>query len=828
MRDDDLSLLPEPFASWFAGRGWHLHPHQRAMLAPLAPGASSLLIAPTGAGKTLAGFLPSLIALNAQADGEAQGKAAGKAGGNTTGKAGGLHTLYLSPLKALASDIRRNLSTPIEQMGLTIRVEDRTGDTASHVRARQRVDPPDILLTTPESLALLLSQPHAERLFAGLRRVIVDEIHALAGTKRGDQLALCLGRLRTLAPEHQRVGLSATSEDPGALAEWLEPGRTQILYAAPGPDPDIRILEEAGDPPWAGMGGRYAARAVMAQIARARHTIVFINTRAQAELFFQALWAENDANLPIGLHHGSLGREARQRVEAAMAEGALRAVVATGSLDLGIDWGDVDLVIQVGAPKAVKRLVQRIGRAGHRFDTPSRALLVPANRFELLECRAALRAVREGALDGEPMPPGSLDTLCQHLLLTACAGPFEPEALFAEVQGTGAYRALARADFDACLAFCATGGYALRAYDQWQRLMQRPDGLWQLRDPRSARRLRMNIGTIVEAERLKVRQGKGGRGPQIGEVEEAFASSLRVGDTFLIGGRVVRFDALRDLVLEVSDARAREPKIPVFAGGKLPISTLLAERVLAILAEPNGWADLPEPVAQWLRLQQQVSQMPSGQRLLVETFPRAGCHHLVAYGFAGRNAHQTLGFLLSKRLEESGHAPLGFVATDYAVMLWGLHPVEDPAPLFGAEGLREGLDLWLSGSAVMKRTFRSVATVAGLIERRLPGLRKSGRQATFSSDILYDTLRRFDPDHLMLRITRREAMRGLVDFSRIEEMLRRIEGKIEHRALARISPLAVPLMLEMGREPIRGGTAEEALLEAQAASMLESAPHARG
>ncbi|GMG83683.1 ligase-associated DNA damage response DEXH box helicase [Paralimibaculum aggregatum] len=792
--------LPEPFAGWFAGRGWEPHPHQRALLACDAPAA--LLIAPTGAGKTLAGFLPSLTELAAR-------------------PAPGLHTLYISPLKALAADIARNLGTPVAEMGLGIRIEERTGDTAQSRRRRQRADPPQILLTTPESLALLLSQPEAPRLFAGLARVVIDEIHALAGTKRGDQLSLCLARLARLAPGHRRIGLSATVEDPAAIARWLAPERpAEILHAPPGPMAEIAILEDAGDPPWSGMGGRYSARAVMALIAAHRTSIVFINTRAQAELFFQALWAENADDLPIGLHHGSLGREARARVEAAMAAGALRAVVATASLDLGLDWGDVDLVVQVGAPKAVARLVQRIGRANHRYDLASKAVLVPANRFEVLECHAALDGVRAGRLDGGALPPGGRDVLAQHILLTACAGPFSADALFAEVQAAGAYAGLTRAAFDRCLDFCATGGYALRAYDQWQRLRQGPDGRWQLRDPRQAQRLRMNAGTIVGSETLSVQMGRRG-GPRIGEVEEAFAATLTPGDTFLIGGRVVRYEGMRELTLQVSPATSREPKIAVFAGTKLATSVRLSHRVMEMLSDPAEWGRLPGHTRDWLELQRARSALPGRERLLVETFPRAGRWHLVVYAFAGRNACQTLGLILSRRMEAAGLAPLGFVATDYAVMLWGLREVADPAPLLAAEGLREGFEDWLASNAVMKRTFRNVAIVAGLIERQPMGRRKTGRQVSFSSDILYDTLRRYDPDHLLLDITREEALRGLVDFGRIEEMLARSAGRIRHVAAETVTPLAAPLLLEMGRVPIQGGSAEAVILEEAAALMAE-------
>ncbi len=800
---DAAAALPEPFARWFAGRGWAPHPHQLALLGNASLGGADLLVAPTGGGKTLAGFLPSLVDLHAD-------------------PAPGLHTLYVSPLKALAADIRRNLSAPVAEMGLPIRVEDRTGDTTSHQKARQRRDPPQILLTTPESLALLVAQPDAPRLFAGLRAVVVDEAHALAEGKRGDQLTLCLSRLATLAPGARRVGLSATTEDEAALADWLAPapGACRIVRAGPGPAPQVGILDGAGDPPWSGGGGRHAAAAVYAAIKAARTTLVFINTRALAELFFRALWEANADDLPIALHHGSLSREARQRVEAAMAEGRLRAVVCTSSLDLGIDWGDVDLVIQVGAPKGVKRLVQRIGRANHRLDAPSRALIVPANRLEALECRAALDAIAEGALDGEPRPPGRLDVLCQHILLAACAGPFDADALFAEVRGAGPYRALPREEFDRCLDFCATGGYALRAYDQWKRLMRGPDGLWRLRDPRAARRIRMNVGTIVEAETLKVHAGPArGGGRLLGEVEEAFAATLRKGDTFLIGGEVVRFEGLREMSLQVTKAPGRDPKIPVFAGGKLPISTMLADRVMAMLNAPERWGALPGPVADWLRLQVRRSEMPRADDLLVETFPRGDRWFLAAWGFAGRNAHQTLGLLVTKRMEAAGLNPLGFLANDYAALVWSLDPVDDPAPLFEASGLREGLEQWLFESSLMKRAFRQGAVVAGLIERRLPGAVKSGRQATMSSDILYDTLRRYDPGHLMLEITRREATRGLVDFDRIEAMLARIGGRVRHVRSARMTPLAAPLLMEMGRERVAGG-AEERLLETEAEALM--------
>ena len=791
--------LPPALEAWFTAQGWALHPHQRDMLTRGSAG-STLLIAPTGGGKTLAGFLPSLAEL---ADGQHKG----------------LHTLYISPLKALTADIRRNLRRPVEGAALPIRIEDRTGDTTYTQRRRQRADPPHILLTTPESLALLLSYEDAPRIFAGLQRVIVDEIHALAESKRGDQLMLQLARLESLSPGLRRVGLSATVEDPAGLAAFFGAG-TQVLQADPGPDPDIQMLITQTPPPWSGGGGRYAISDILAQVSAHKTTLIFHNTRAQAEIFFHHLWLANSDDLPIGIHHGSLSREQRERVEQAMVDGRLRAIVCTGSLDLGLDWGDVDLVIQVGAPKNVKRLVQRIGRANHRYNAPSKALLVPANRFEVVECQAALEAVKAHALDGDPRGPGPLDVLCQHILATACASPFDADALYAEVTNAGPFTSLTRAAFDACLDFTATGGYALRAYDKWQRLMIR-DGKWSLRDPRAAAVIRQNLGTIIDSETLKVRlKGRLG-GTPLGEIEEAFASTLTPGDTFLIGGQVVRYEGLNEMTVQVSRQPGRDPKVAVFSGTKFATSTQLSARILALLQQPD-WPNLPAHTAQWLALQREVSQLPQPGRLLVESFPYEGREHLCLYGFAGRNAMQTLGLLVTKRMEDQGLAPLGFVATDYATLIWGLTPVTDPASLLDRSTLRADLESWLAGNAVMKRSFRATAIIAGLIERTHQGRRKSGRQATFSSDILYDTLRKYDPDHLMLQITREEAMRGLVDFARLEELLTRIGDRIDHIHLDRPSPLAAPLFLEPGKVPVQG-LGRERLAEAAAAQLMRDA-----
>lgn len=433
--------LPEPFLGWFASRGWQPRAHQLELLSATASGRSMLLIAPTGAGKTLAGFLPSLTELATRPRPKP-----GSAGAST------LHTLYISPLKALAVDIERNLARPVEEMKLPIRIETRTGDTPQSKRARQRADPPDILLTTPEQVSLLIANSHAERLFAGLRYVIFDELHSLAASKRGHLLSLALARLRRLAPGLVTIGLSATVADPKELQRWLvaqAPGANAMagrISVAGGASPVITILETAERIPWSGHSARYAIPDVYRTIKDHRTTLIFVNTRSQAELLFQELWRINDDSLPIALHHGSLDASQRRRVEAAMGRNELRAVVATSTLDLGIDWGDVDLVIHVGAPKGASRLAQRIGRANHRMDEPSRAILTPANRFEVLECQAAIDANYIGAQDTPSAGDGALDVLAQHVLGMAAAAPFDADALFREVTSAAPYASLGSAD----------------------------------------------------------------------------------------------------------------------------------------------------------------------------------------------------------------------------------------------------------------------------------------------------------------------------------------------------------------------------------------------
>ncbi|GAA0870553.1 ligase-associated DNA damage response DEXH box helicase [Brevundimonas basaltis] len=817
------------------------------MIAAAQAGAHALLVAPTGGGKTLAGFLPSLIELAERGPKPA------------TGPGSGVHTLYLSPLKALTTDVERNLMIPIREIGLNIHVESRTGDTKQSKRQRQRDFPPDILLTTPEQLALFCAWDGARSYFADLQCVVLDEVHAIWSGKRGDLLNLGLGRLQTFAPAMRRVALSATVDDPDMIASWLAPGNpphtgegdreavegagrtlpphhathgpllpvggdpVTIIRGDPGAPPVIDVLVSEGHVPWAGHTGRHAIPEVYDAIRRAGMTLIFVNTRWQAEFVFQQLWAINDDDLPIALHHGSLAAEQRRKVEAAMARGDLRAVVCTSTLDLGIDWGDVDLVIQLAAPKGASRLVQRIGRANHRLDEPSRALMVPASRFEMLECQAAREAVAENAFDWEPVHTGTLDTLAQHVMGCACSEPFAMDDLYAEVSACGPYRGLTYEQFEEVVDLVATGGYALRTYERFARIVRTRDGKWKVRDARTAQRHRMNVGAIVTAATLNVRVAsrRGQRligGRKVGEAEESYFEPMVPGDTFIFAGQVWAFQAIAGMDALVTHAQDKDPKIPSWGGSKFPMSTSLADRVRAMIEDRDHWRVLPPDVQEWLELQEEKSAIPDAETLLVETFPRGSRHFLVAYPFAGGLAHGTLCMLLTRRLDRLGVGPLGFVVTDYSLAIWSIKPMDglDLDALFEPDMLGDDLESWLEESFMMKRTFRNCALISGLIEKRQPGNEKTGRQVTFSTDLIYDVLRRHQPDHLLLKTARADAAAGLLDVARLGQLLQRIQGHIRHMHLERPSPFCVPVLVQIGRERVGGGQAAEMILDASA------------
>ena len=803
------ALIPPEIDEWFAGRQWRVRRHQSEMRSADDAGRNALLVADTGAGKTLAGFLPTLAAFcPSRLDGNAPPD--------------GLHTLYVSPLKALAHDVQRNLLTPVEEMGLPIRIETRSGDTPSDRKARQRARPPHVLLTTPESLSLLLTYPEAATMFAGLQRIVIDEIHAFATGKRGDLLALAVSRLQGLSPDLRRIGLSATVADPEAFRGWLAPwgeiDSVALVEGEKGAEPKVDILLPNEERiPWSGHAATWAIPQLYERIRDHRITLVFTNTRFLAEYIFQELWSANEDKLPIAIHHGSLSKEARRKVEGAMARGELRALVCTASLDLGVDWGDIDLVVQMGAPKGSSRLLQRIGRANHRLDQASEALLVPGNRFEFLEAMAAVDAVADGQRDGEDFRPGGLDVLAQHVMGCACAGPFREADLLHEIRSSLAYAWVDEATFARVLDFVATGGYSLRSYDKFRRIVRERDGTWRLAHPEHAARHRLNAGIIVDSEMLDVRFRNG---RSLGRVEEQFGAGLKPGDTFRFAGLDLEVEAMRDLELVVRAAK-RSATIPSYMGQRMPISTHLAGRVLALLSDRAGWGRFPDDVREWLEVQDWRSHLPAPGRLLVESFPHKGLAYTTYYTFEGWNANQSLGMLITRRMDDRGLGPLGFVATDYTLAVWGLKPVDDPAAMLSPDILTHEFVDWVQQSYLLRRAFREVAVISGLVERQHPGKRKSGRQVTFSTDLIFDVLRKYEPDHLLLEAAWADARARMTDVGRVGDVLDRAAKEIDHVHLDRISPLSVPVLSMIGRETTPSGAADDELLfEAESLASL--------
>ena len=790
-------LKLQPIENWLKKNNWHFYDHQLETVSKSLQGYDVLLVAPTGGGKTLAGFLPSLEDLINKKNPKNQ-----------------LHTLYISPLKALTVDVHRNLSAPISDQKLDIKVETRTGDTSSYKKVRQKQEPPHMLMTTPESLALLLASPDANDYFKFLKFLIIDEIHSLVNSKRGDLLSLNLSRLDTIVPTYRKVGLSATVKNTNSVLSFLSKNKKSItLNVEEKSFPNIEILKTDNRVPWSGHMAGYAIKEIYKKIQNSTMSIVFVNTRAQAELIFNKLWHENEINLKIAVHHGSLEKEIRRKVENMMSLGQLDCVVATSSLDLGIDWGNVNLVIQIGSPKGIARFLQRIGRSNHRLNEPSKAILVPSNRFEYLECVSAISSIKEKILDETKEKEGSLDVLAQHILGVACSKPFEVNELFVEIKNSWPYRNLQMGKFLEVLEFVKNGGYSLKNYDQYSKIGLNKQNLYAIKNKNIRNKYRLNVGTIVESYMLKVKLGN----RTLGQVEEWFIEGLNQGDTFLFGGRVLEYQYLSNNNVIVRTTKDQQPKIPSYAGGRLPLSSELSFQVRSLISKEKNWKNLPSQISEWLKLQLKFSNIPSPEELLVEIFPRKiknkKRYFLICYSFEGRNANQTLGFLISKRMQRMGYKPIGFVATEYALAIWSMNMVEDINILLSDDIMLDDLYEWLEETPLLKKNFRDAAIISGLIERIIPGQKKTGKQIMFNSDLIFDVLKKHEPNHLLLQVARQDSYRGLIDLDRLSEFLKRIKKNIILKKLNQISPLAIPLILEINRQTIDKSEVNEYFLQ---------------
>ncbi|MDR9432475.1 MAG: ligase-associated DNA damage response DEXH box helicase [Spiribacter sp.] len=780
---------------WFSTQGWTPAAFQRDAWRAYQNAQSGLIHSATGSGKSLAAWGGPLIAgLNEKL-----------AGDQTTQS--GLKVVWITPLRALAGDTVENLSAAVAGVGLNWRVEKRTGDSNASVRNRQRRTPPETLVTTPESLSLLLSYANTQTQFAGLEAVIVDEWHELIGSKRGVQLELCLARLRQLSPGLRTWGLSATLGNLDEAKDCLlgitqTPGR---LIQGPGARAlDIQSLLPANGVrfPWAGHLGTDMLSGVLKHIDAPGSCLLFTNTRSQAERWFASiLHARSDWLEGLGLHHGSIDRALRERIETGLAAGEFRCVVATSSLDLGVDFSPVDRVIQIGSPKGVARLAQRAGRSGHQPNAKSRILCVPTHALELLEIAAARRAWEHGDVESRRPLRNSLDVLAQHLVTLATGDGFSATETLAEVRSTYAYATLTDKQWQWVVMFITQGGPVFQAYPEFQRVVKGIDQHYRIGGRQLANRHRMSIGTITSDAAITVRYQGGG---EIGSIEESFIARLRPGDVFLFAGKTLELIRVRDLTAYVRRASARRSAIPRWQGGRLALSSELAGHVLTLLAEASaGRYHTPELKAlqPLLQVQQRWSSLPEPGRLLIErTLSREG-EHLLIFPFAGRLAHEGLATLVAWRLGQVNPATFSLSVNDYGFeLLTQTLPEITEATLrevFSPEHLLDDLLAAMNASELTRRQFRDIARIAGLIFQGYPGQAKTARQLQASSGLIFDTIERYDPDNQLLDQARREVLDDALEIQRIRATLEAIShAQIVLHTTKRLTPLAFPLWAE--------------------------------
>ncbi len=787
-----LKLNNHIITNWFKIKGWSYYKHQLQTLDKIRNHKNVLLISPTGSGKTIAGFLPSLCDLI------------------SNNKNNYLHTLYISPLKSLTYDIERNLLEPIKQLKLDISVESRTGDTNYSKKKNQLLVPPQILATTIESFALLMSHPNYKEFFKNLKFVIIDEVHTLTNTKRGELLSLNLTRLSDFNKIFQKILLSATAPNTKDIINYFSPKDGQIICSKIKKKKEILIVKSQHRIPWSGHMAEYAVGEIYNIITKKRRTIVFVNTRAQAELLFHNLWKVNKDNLKIALHHGSLEKRLRIKVENSMTQNKIDCIVATSSLELGLDWSNIDSIINVGSPKGVTRLIQRIGRSNHCLKKKSKAFLVPTNRLEFIECNAAIDAINENDLDFLPNRDGSLDVLAQHILGVACSSSINSDNLYKNIIESWPYRNLKKSDFLSVLRFVKDGGYTLKRYKQFSKLKKNKKGDYEISSKNFITQYKMNVGTIVESQMLKVKL----KNKSLGNIEEWFIQKLKKGDTFIFGGEILRFESLKYDVVNVKISKNKSPRIPSYAGGKMPLSSKLSERVLSIINDKEKWKKLPTDVIKWLDLQKKKSLLPPKDRLLIESFPRKKGNinefYYIFYTFEGKNVNDTLGFVLSKFFQNKGYKPLGFVTTDYALALWVDKKISLLHKILNQDEIKKSLNEWLYESSLFKRNFRKVATISGLIDKGFPNARK---KISFNSDLIFEVLMKYEKDHVLIKAAKDESKRDLVEIDRLYIYLERVKNKIIYKNLEKISPFSVPLMIEINKEFVNKKLIDEYYLD---------------
>ncbi len=799
----DADTPPELGDAWFDARGWRAFPFQREVWTAMASGRSGMLHATTGSGKTYAVWFGALE--------RARVAAALPGAATARGTAPPLGVLWLTPMRALAADSARAMRAPLDDLGLAWSVGIRTGDTPAAERARQDRRFPTALVTTPESLSLMLTREAAREELAGIHTVVVDEWHELMGNKRGVQVQLAIARLKRWNPGLVVWGLSATL---GNLDEAMQVllGRDDGLAVRGRIEKnlviDTLLPANPGRFSWGGHLGKQMQLPVVEEIERSSTTLVFVNMRSQAEAWYQLILEQRpDWAGVVALHHGSLDKDVRDWVELGLKEGRLKAVVATSSLDLGVDFLPVERVLQIGSAKGVARLLQRAGRSGHAPGRASRITLVPTNTLELVEAAAARRAALAGRIEKRSTPDKPFDVLVQHLVTIAIGGGFAAEAMYAEVKGAWAYRKLTAAEFQWALDFVVKGGDSLTAYPEYHRVVAGDDGVYRVPNRVIARRHKLNIGTIVSDAAMQVKYLTGGR---IGVVEEGFVARLRKGDCFVFAGRTLEFVRAEEMTAYVKRADGRKAAMISWAGAKMPLSSELADAVMEVLADA-AQGDFFEPEMEaarpMLETQAHLSRIPTPKTLLIERLVSREGQHLFLFPFAGRNAHIGLGSLLAWRLSKDEPNTFSIVINDYGLELLSAKPV-DPASLIDQSLFDEG-DLLhdvlasLNSSELARRRFREIARVSGLISQGFPGQPKSNRQLQASSSLFYEVFRKYDGANMLLGQAESEVLSQELDIGRLAQVLRRMrDQRVVFVDLAVPSPFALPLMVERFREKL--------------------------
>ena len=823
--------------AWFKQHGWKAFAFQREVWQLVAQGKSGLLHATTGSGKTYAVWLAALNRYAGPA--KASMPVTASLAKKRAPPAQPLTVLWITPMRALAADTERALKAPLTEMNLPWSVGVRSGDTSSAERARQSRRLPTALITTPESLTLLLSQPNASTLFDGLRMVVVDEWHELIGSKRGVQLQLALARLRQWQPALVTWGLSATLGNlPDALQVLIPSGDGVMVQGKQAKELRVDTLLPTSLErfPWAGHLGLRMLPQVVAQIESSATSLIFTNTRSQSELWFQALLeAKPDWAGLIALHHGSLDRKVREWVELALKEGRLKCVVCTSSLDLGVDFLPVERVLQIGSPKGVARLMQRAGRSGHAPGRPSRLTLVPTNSLELLESIAAQDAVVARAIEPRLSPHKPLDVLVQHLVTVALGGGFTADALQAEVKTSFAYRDLSDDEWQWALSFVKNGGSSLGAYPDYRRAIPDGEGVWRVPDAQLARRHRMSIGTIVSDASMAVKfYSKGGSGKSLGTVEESFIARLKPGDHLLFAGRLLELVRVHEMTAYVRPAKGKKPAVPRWSGGRMSLSNELSTAMVARLsAAANGQFDGPEMklLKPLLDVQARWSALPTAGSLLAETLHSRDGWHLFLYPFAGRNVHLGLASLLAWRIARHQPNTFSIAVNDYGFEMLSAVEIDWPLAfgpdIFSTQDLLPDVIASLNASELAQRRFREIARISGLVFNGFPGASKSAKQLQASSSLFFEVFRKYDAGNLLLTQSQQEVLRDELDVDRLALTLAQLQTKrLQWQAVERATPFAFPLVVERLRESVTSEKLSDRI--ARMVADLEKAANAPG